>query len=198
MEGTSRITAIEDKASHALRITDCVSNARRSALRDTQQYRRLNRARRFHHTAQVIDPCVQRQVATTPLRHPASPLVITHKSPVRREELQPMPPDRAIPFVLEMRQPVGRLHQQRPPSRIRPRQPCAIGCRHVTNVLASAHACLIASLGTFVAQDSTNFSLNRDNSPIPTPAAILHAFNNTGGFKCSSGCSSLPMVSHAM
>jgi hypothetical protein len=58
---------------------------------------------------------------------PAPSLVIANQRPLARQLAHPMAPDRALPVVLQMRHPVGRLDQRRPDSASRVGDVHAVG-----------------------------------------------------------------------
>ena len=82
------------------------------------------------------DHCSSVSSVGLPSAHPAAALVVAHETEVRREELEPVLPHRAAPFVFEMRQPVRRLDERRSVSRLRPRQLRAVRRLHVADLLA--------------------------------------------------------------
>src|SRR5262249_51782424 len=59
------------------------------------------------------------------------------------EPLDPVAPDGAAPLVLEVRQPVGRLHERRTVAARRIREPHSIGARAETQMVAIAHGIII-------------------------------------------------------
>ena len=81
---------------------------------------------------------VQRSIersSTSQLAQAAAALVVAHETEIPGEELEPVLPDRAFPLVFEMREPVGRLDDDRALARLRPRQARAVRRLHVANVL---------------------------------------------------------------
>ena len=94
-------------------------------------------SRRVDDRSEIASPLIERQDAVLPVAHAAAAFVVAHEAAVRGEEVQPVAPDRTLPLVFEMRQPVGRFHEDRAGARFRPRQPRPVRRGHVTNVLAS-------------------------------------------------------------
>ena len=68
-------------------------------------------ARGGDHGLEVLDPAVEREVADVPVGHPAAALVVAHEAEVVAEEADPVAPDRALPVVFEVAQPVRGLDQ---------------------------------------------------------------------------------------
>ena len=86
-----------------------------------------------------------------------------------------MPPDRAAQFVLEMREPVGRLDENGTLTRFRPRQASSVGRGGVADVLAKPRGILHGSTGTFVSHPALDFDPQRDNPPMAAEAAAAHS-----------------------
>ena len=93
-------------------------------------------SRRVDDRLQIVGPLIERQGAAVPVAHAAAALVVAHEPAVRREELDPVLPDRALPLVLEMREPVGGLDHDRTGARFGPRQARPVRRGDVANVLA--------------------------------------------------------------
>ena len=56
----------------------------------------------------------EREVVDVPVGHPEAPLVVAEHRRHRPEVLEEVPPDRALPVVLEVAQPAGGDDERRP------------------------------------------------------------------------------------
>src|ERR1700729_4161327 len=83
----------------------------------------------------VKGPLIQCQRADLPVTHTAAALVVAHKSAIGGEELDPVSPNGALPFVFEMREPVGGFDDELAGTRFRPRQTRPIRCLEIANAL---------------------------------------------------------------
>ena len=75
------------------------------------------------------------QVTDLPVAHTAAALVVAHKSAIGGEELDPVSPNGAFPFVFQMREPIGGFDDEMTGARLRPRQAHPIRCLEIANVL---------------------------------------------------------------
>src|SRR6185295_655463 len=91
------------------------------------------------HRLQVFDPPLERQLARLPIRHPAAALVPPEEMEVVGKEPDPMPPDRALPLILEVAQPVRGLDQAGARPRLGPGQLDAVARAQVPDLLAAGH-----------------------------------------------------------
>ena len=116
----ARVPAVEDEAGDAFGVPYRVDDRLRRPLRDPEERERLGRAGRRHHRLQVLDRALERGRAHVPVAHAAAALVVADEPEMLGEKVDPMAPDRALPLVLEVRQPVGGFDQQRARPRFRP------------------------------------------------------------------------------
>jgi hypothetical protein len=61
----------------------------------------------------VRSPLCQRQGPRVPIAHSTAALVVADEPGVSREELDPVLPYRALPFIFEVSEPIGRFYQRR-------------------------------------------------------------------------------------
>ena len=139
--------------------------------------------------------CVDGQLAVVPLAHPAAPLVVAHEPEMRREELHPVPPDGAFPFVLEMREPVGRLDEDRTRARFRPRQPRAVRRRRRNGCAGEAsRGCSSAGPGHLSHTAKPRCQPDRDKAPIPRAPPRRHSLRHQEGMHVQTVHCSSPMA----
>ena len=93
------------------------------------------------------DPCVEREVVDVPVGQPAAPLVVADQPVAGRQVAPPVPPDRALPVVVEVGEPVGRLHQWRPVA------DRGVGEAHAVRRGAELDPLLVATVGARAAVD---------------------------------------------
>jgi hypothetical protein len=84
---------------------------------------------------EVFDPAIEGQVPHGPVRHAAAPLVVPDEAEVAGEESDPVTPQRTVPIVSEVCEPVGGLDEQWALARFGPRQLHAVARSQITNVL---------------------------------------------------------------
>src|SRR5262245_59036535 len=115
-----------------------IGHADRSPLRNTEQDERLLRVGRRDHGLQILDPAIEGKVADVQVSHPAPALIVAHEAEVFAEEANPVPPDRALPFVLEVGQPVRGLYQHGPRTRLGPGELDTIRRAHIPDSLCGS------------------------------------------------------------
>jgi hypothetical protein len=135
----ARVAAVQHHARDALRVLHRVAHARGRALRDAQQRDRKGWRRRVDDRFEILEPPRFRQVGRVPIRHPAPPLVVADEAKMRGEEVDPVPPDGALPLVFEVREPVRRLYEHGAAARLRPRESHAVRRKEVLDPLAARH-----------------------------------------------------------
>ena len=107
-----RERAIQHEVRDALGVLHRVRNRDRAAAGDPEERKPIE-TRRVDHRFQIADPRVEAHIGDVALRHAIATLVVTDDAVVKRERGPPVPPDRAAPFEIEMRQPVRRLDERR-------------------------------------------------------------------------------------
>src|SRR4029453_3657618 len=90
---------------------------------------------------EIVGPLLDRQGTRFPFAHAAAAFVETHEAAVFREELNPVSPHRALPFVFEMGKPVGRLDHDRAAAGFRPREADTVRPPCVLNALPKPGRC---------------------------------------------------------
>ena len=129
------VGAVQDEMGNPLRMAGGVADALGRALRNAEQRERRPAARRVDHCLEVGQLPVERQIRGVPVGHPAAALVVAHEPEVSREELHPVTPDRALPLVFEMAQPVRRLDDGGAGAGLGPRQPDTVARSQETDAL---------------------------------------------------------------
>src|SRR5262249_58897167 len=87
-----------------------IVNGYSSSLRDPHK-RELPRSSGFDHGLKIADPGAHRDVIGFPAGEPVGALIVTNDGVPAREFGDPVAPDRAVPFVFQMIEPVRRLNQ---------------------------------------------------------------------------------------
>ena len=101
-----------------------------------EERERSGKRGRLDHALEVLHPTLERDVAGLPIGHATAALVIADVAEMVREELHPMPPDRARPVVLEVRQPARRPDQGGTRARLGPGELDAVRGAEVADRLA--------------------------------------------------------------
>ena len=96
-----------------------------------------------HHCLEVCHPRVDREVADLTVRQAAPALVVPDQRVAGGEPLEPMPPDRALPVELEVRQPGCRPYDRRPVPVHRVGESHTIGCGAKPDLLIHAGRMLV-------------------------------------------------------
>src|SRR5262249_17616390 len=146
-----------------------IGHADRSPLRNSEQDERLLRVGRRDHGLQILDPALEGKVADVQVGHPAPALVVAHEAEVFAEEANPVPPDRALPFVLEVRQPVRGLDQHGSRARLGPRYLDSVTSAHISDSLSGPlhhQTHFPRPYGTNVLWKCPAVYPNRDETPI--------------------------------
>src|SRR5204862_1693434 len=123
-------------------------------LRNAQQRARLLWIGHRYHRLQILDPSLEREVADIPVGHPAPSFIVAHEAEVIAEEADPVPPDRTLPFVLEVGHPVRSLDQHGPRTRLSPGELDSVRSAEIPN-----------SLGGPLDHRTSLRLLDRDKSP---------------------------------
>lgn len=92
----------------AMRVLDC----HRAALRDPHQ-REPRQSEFVDDRLQVGDEGLQRDIRRILVGQTTAALVVSHQRPVPGQVAHPVLPDRAVPLVVEVRDPMGGPHQRR-------------------------------------------------------------------------------------
>src|SRR5215510_6187152 len=146
-----------------------IGHADRSPLRNSEQDERLPQIGRLDHGLQILDPTIEGEVADVQVSHPAPALVVAYEAEVFAEEANPVPPDRALPFVFEVGQPVRGLYQHGPRTRLGPGELDSVRSAHIPdslNGLLHHQASLPSQNGTNVPVKWPAVYPNRDETPI--------------------------------
>ncbi len=125
---------------------------------------------RRDHGLQILDPALEREVADVPVGHTAPALVVTHEAEVIAEEANPVSPDRALPFVFEVGQPVRGLDQHGSRARLGPGELDSVSGTHDTGFAewasSSSDVTSFARIGSNVPAECPAVYPNRDETPI--------------------------------
>jgi hypothetical protein len=98
----------------ALRVAGCIRDRDACALRDTEQ-RELLRSDPVDDRLQVAEPTLELEPVRVDLAigEPAAALVVADDRAELAQPGQPMTPDRTLPVMLDVREPVRRLDERR-------------------------------------------------------------------------------------
>ena len=104
--------AEEDQAPDSVGMSRRVGDGDRSTLGDAQEDESVE-VRGVDHGLQIGHPGFEGEVLDVPVGESATPFVVTDQPVAAGQLPPPVPPDRALPVVVEMVEPVGRLDQRR-------------------------------------------------------------------------------------
>jgi len=107
------IAAVDHDSLDPLGMACRVCDRDRRALRHPEERKAVKR-RRIHDGLEIPHPSVHRQITDLPVGQPAAGLVIADERVGPAELFEPVPPDRVLPVVLKMREPVRGLDDRRP------------------------------------------------------------------------------------
>jgi len=113
LAGAARVGAEQHEMRDALRIARRIFDRDRPALRVAEEPEALESGGvddRF----QIVDVVLEAALAHVPVRQAASARIHAHQRAAVRELFDPRTPQRALAFVFQVGQPVGRAHQRRP------------------------------------------------------------------------------------
>jgi hypothetical protein len=138
----AHVGAAEDDLLDALGVTARILDGDGPALREREQ-RELIQAGGVDHRFQVGHERVQVELARIGIRQPAAALVVAKDREAAAQLLEPVAPDRALPVVLEVGQPVRDLDERRSGPVRRVRDPDVVrgdtetdGLLHIRTLLA--------------------------------------------------------------
>ena len=112
LQPAARVGAQQHQVADALRMARRVLDRDRAALRMPEQHEALEPGS-LRHGLEVAHQRIEGDLRV-PVGKAGAPLVHTRHRVVARKRLDPRTPDRALPLVLEMREPVRRLEKRRP------------------------------------------------------------------------------------
>ena len=98
---------------HLFRVTRRVGHRRGAAARQGKKRKALQ-PRRFHDRLQIGEAALKGKIVHLPGRQPAAAHVVAYQGMAPRKAGKPVIPDRALPLILEVTEPVGDLDQRRP------------------------------------------------------------------------------------
>src|SRR5262249_41411976 len=155
----ARVGPVEQQPGDTLGVPDRVGHAHRGPLRNAEQGERRLDPGRVHDRLQVLHPILEGHVAHGAVRHPASALVVAQEPEVPGEEADPMPPDRALPLVFEVGQPVRGLDHNGAGARFGPRETEAVPGAEIADPLSRPllHVRLGARSGTLLPASGSGF-----------------------------------------
>ena len=188
-------TSIQNHPADALGMTEGVADARGPTLRDPEQRHRFLGSSGIDDRSEICEPLIERQGTALPVAHAAAALVVPNEPEVRGEELNPVSPDRTLPLVLEVREPVGCLDDERTGAGLGPceaRPVPRVDVAHVlTELRRSAHVsdrdiCLTSGSAILVEPGQSADGLR------VSPAAF--SWWSQEGMPCSNACCSSRMA----
>ena len=92
---------------------------------------------RRDHRVDILDPAVERQIVNVPVGQPAAALIMAHEAETLPAEADPVAPCGTLELVVEVRQPVRCLDENRPRAHLGPGQLNAVAGAQISNALAS-------------------------------------------------------------
>src|SRR5262249_6778626 len=113
-----RKSSIEDEPRYPLRVPNGVGDGYSATLRNAKQ-REPVQAACVHNALQIGNHGLKRQIAGIPLGKAITALIVSNQRVLSRKRVDPMTPDWAFPFVLQMRHPVRCAKNRRACSRDR-------------------------------------------------------------------------------
>jgi hypothetical protein len=106
-------------------MADSISDGHRRALADSEQVEALQ-AGGIDHAGQIVDERIEADFRRVPVGHAVGALVVANQAMPIQELAHPVPPQRALPVMLEVVEPIGCLHHRWPVADRRPGQPRAV------------------------------------------------------------------------
>ena len=103
--------AQKDQPAHPLRVARRVGDRDCAALRDAEQ-RELVELGGVDHRLQIGDQQVERRVSGLAVRQPAAARVVAMEAIARAQLVEPGAPDRGLPVLLDVGQPVRRPYER--------------------------------------------------------------------------------------
>src|SRR5208282_1477421 len=88
-----------------------IGNGYSSALRDSDQSKAVH-TRGIHHGLKVLDPKLEGHLLHVPLGEAVATFVVADQSMVSGHFDEPMSPERAVPFIVKMIEPIGGLDER--------------------------------------------------------------------------------------
>ncbi len=129
-----RIAVADDEMPHPPGMTHRISDGDRRALADRQQVEAFE-LEAIGDAFEVVDEGLERQVGRIPVAEAVAALVVADERAAARELLDPVPPQRAVPVVLDMVEPVRGLDRRRPLAGHRISEPRAVARRAIEHLL---------------------------------------------------------------
>ncbi len=126
--------AIEDQASHSLRMLDCVADSDLTRLAHGHE-RIPIKSRSCRHGLEVAHSRLQREILWIPVRQSITAFVITDDGRDSSQRVEKVPEHRIIPVVLEMADPVLAENQRRTNTVRRVSDPHSVRPATETNLL---------------------------------------------------------------
>jgi hypothetical protein len=138
----AREPSVQDEVAHALRVADGVCDGRGRTLGEAEQRKALE-LHGVDHRLEVAHPGLEGNLGGIAVGEAAATRVEAHQRVAARQALDPVAPDGAAPVVLEVREPVGRLHERRAAAGRGVGKPHAVGAGAEAQVLAITHGIII-------------------------------------------------------
>src|SRR6184192_2512246 len=121
-------------------MTRRVGNRDSAALRNPKQRKSLYSGR-LNNAFEVAYEAVERNVIELPIRQAVAARVVPDQPVVGGEDMQQVTPDRALPVIFEMIEPIGGFDQRRALSCERIGNADSIGCGAEVNLLRRRPSC---------------------------------------------------------
>src|SRR5215510_1757121 len=107
-----RKPAKQDQMTNTLRMTNGVDNRNRAPLGNAKQ-REAVQAGRFDNAFEIMHKSFERDIVDVPIGKPVAAFVVTDQSMLSGKLAEEIAPDRTLPVVFEMVEPVSGLDQRR-------------------------------------------------------------------------------------
>src|SRR5216684_2825785 len=105
--------AIQDEVAHSLRMPDRIGDGDGATLRDPQQRKPLQ-AIGVNDALEITHERLEGNILHVPVGETISPLVVADQPVSRGDRLKHVAPDRTLPVIFQMVEPVRGLHQRWP------------------------------------------------------------------------------------
>jgi hypothetical protein len=135
----SGVAAVEQQAGDPLGVPVCERDGRRTSLCHPHECEPVE-AGVVGHCFEVADPRLQREVGDVPVGEAVAPLVVPDDRDELTDLVEEVPPDGALPVVLEVTEPAGRDKERRALAGDGVRDADAIGRLAEPDLLSGRHA----------------------------------------------------------
>src|SRR5438309_72667 len=103
-------SAIQNQVTDPLRVSDGIDDRDRTSLRNSEQ-RKAIQLGGFDHAFEILFKSFERYIVDVPIGESVAAFVVADKLMMRCESVQQTAPNRALPIIFEVIEPVGRFDQ---------------------------------------------------------------------------------------